>query len=42
MGELELETSIERMVSARWSKAARGELFTIPPAGYDLDELGSG
>lgn len=40
MGELELETSIERMVSARWSKAERGELFTIPPAGYDIDELG--
>jgi len=40
MGELELESSIERMVSARWSKAERGELFTIPPAGYDIDELG--
>ncbi len=40
MGELELETSIERMVSARWSKAARGELYTVPPAGYDIDELG--
>lgn len=40
MGELELEASIERMVSARWSKAERGELFTVPPAGYDLDERG--
>ena len=40
MGELELETSIKRMVSARWSKAARGELYTIPPAGYDIDERG--
>ena len=40
MGELELETSIERMVSARWSKAERGELYTIPPAGYDLDDRG--
>ena len=40
MSELELETSIERMVSARWSKAARGELYTIPPAGYDIDERG--
>jgi len=40
MGELELETSIERMVRARWSKAERGELCTTPPAGYDLDELG--
>ena len=38
MGELELETSIERMVSARWSKAERGELYTITPAGYDLNE----
>jgi excisionase family DNA binding protein len=40
MSELEVETSIERMVSARWSKAARGELYTIPPAGYDIDECG--
>lgn len=40
MGELELETSIERMVSARWSKAERGELYTIPPAGYDIEECG--
>ena len=40
MGELELETSIERMVAARWNKAERGELYTIPPAGYDLDERG--
>ncbi len=40
MSELELEGSIERMVSARWNKAERGELVTIPPAGYDVDELG--
>jgi len=40
MGEFELETMIGRMVGARWSKAERGELYTIPPAGYDLDELG--
>jgi excisionase family DNA binding protein len=40
MSEMELDTSIERMVSARWSKAARGELYTIPPAGYDIDERG--
>lgn len=40
MGELELETSIGRMVASRWSKAERGELYTIPPAGYDLDERG--
>jgi excisionase family DNA binding protein len=40
MSELEVETSIERMVSARWSKAARGELYTVPPAGYDIDDRG--
>jgi DNA invertase Pin-like site-specific DNA recombinase len=40
MGELELESSIERMVSARWHKAERGELITIPPPGYEVDELG--
>lgn len=39
MGELELESSIERMVTARWHKAERGELITIPPPGYELDEL---
>jgi len=38
--ELEIETSIQRMVEARQSKAERGESVTIPPAGYDLDELG--
>jgi hypothetical protein len=32
-----LPNFIERMVSARWSKASRGELVTIPPAGYDID-----
>jgi hypothetical protein len=26
-------------VDARWSKARRGELMTIPPAGYDVDDL---
>lgn len=40
MSELEIETSIERMVSARWNKASRGELYMVPPAGYDFDELG--
>jgi DNA invertase Pin-like site-specific DNA recombinase len=40
MGELELESSIERMVSARWHKAERGELITIPPPGYEIDEVG--
>lgn len=36
--EMELDTSIHRMVEARWSKARRGEFFTIPPAGYELDD----
>ena len=40
MGELELESSIERRVSARWHKAERGELLTIPPPGYAIDEGG--
>ena len=40
MGELELESSIARMVGARWHKAERGALLTIPPPGYDIDETG--
>lgn len=40
MGELELESAIERMVSARWHKAERGALITIPPPGYEVDEAG--
>lgn len=40
MSELELETSIERMVQARWNKARRGELIMTPPAGYEIDDLG--
>jgi len=39
VSELELDYSIQRMIDARWNKARRGELMTIPPAGYDLDEL---
>jgi DNA invertase Pin-like site-specific DNA recombinase len=38
--EIELETSIHRMVEARWCKAERGEYLTIPVAGYDIDDLG--
>lgn len=38
VSELELDNSIHRMVEARWSKARRGEVMTIPPAGYDIDE----
>jgi excisionase family DNA binding protein len=40
MAELELDTSIHRMVEARWSKARRGEFLTMPPAGYEHDEEG--
>jgi DNA invertase Pin-like site-specific DNA recombinase/uncharacterized protein YndB with AHSA1/START domain len=39
MSEMEIETSIHRMVEARWNKARRGEFLTIPPAGYEIDEL---
>jgi len=39
VSELELDHSIQRMIDARWNKARRGELMTIPPAGYDLDDL---
>ena len=39
MGELELESLIGRMVGARWHKAERGELITIPPPGYEIDEF---
>jgi hypothetical protein len=31
--------SIQRMIDTRWNKARRGELMTIPPAGYDLDDM---
>jgi DNA invertase Pin-like site-specific DNA recombinase len=40
VSELERDNSVHRMVEARWSKARRGEAFTIPPAGYDLDDPG--
>ena len=39
VSEMELDYSIQRMIDARWNKARRGELMTIPPAGYDLDDL---
>lgn len=39
MSELELDNAIHRMVEARWNKARRGELMTIPPAGYDVDDF---
>jgi excisionase family DNA binding protein len=40
VSELEHEIGIGRMVQARWEQAERGEATFIPPAGYDLDELG--
>ena len=40
VSELELDTSIRRMHEARWSKAERGELGGIPPAGYEHDDRG--
>ncbi len=39
VSEMEIDDSIRRMVEARWNKARRGELMTIPPAGYDVDDL---
>ena len=39
VSERELDYSIQRMIDARWNKARRGELMTVPPAGYDLDDL---
>jgi DNA invertase Pin-like site-specific DNA recombinase len=39
VSELELDNSVQRMVAARWAKAERGGLLTIPPAGYEIDDL---
>ena len=39
VSEMELDYAVQRMVDARWSKARRGELMTIPPAGYEVDDL---
>jgi DNA invertase Pin-like site-specific DNA recombinase len=40
MSELEMDLSIHRMVAARWNKARRGDVMTIPPAGYEVNDLG--
>jgi DNA invertase Pin-like site-specific DNA recombinase len=40
VSELERDSSVHRMVEARWNKARRGEVFTAVPAGYDLDGAG--
>ena len=39
VSEMERDNLVHRMVEARWNKARRGEAFTIPPAGYELDEV---
>jgi DNA invertase Pin-like site-specific DNA recombinase len=41
VSELERDNAVHRMVEARWTKARRGEAFTIPPAGYELDDRGT-
>lgn len=38
LGALELDHAIERMMLARWNKAERGEMMTIPPAGNEIDD----
>jgi len=40
VSEMERDSLVHRMVEARWNKARRGEAVTIPPPGYDLDDLG--
>lgn len=40
MSEVEIETMLDRMATARWNKAQRGELTGIVPAGYERDEEG--
>ncbi|MBI5479570.1 MAG: recombinase family protein [Deltaproteobacteria bacterium] len=39
MSEMELDTSIHRMMAWRMNKAQRGEFLVYPPAGYDIDDL---
>jgi len=34
-----MDTSIRRMIEGRWALARRGVVMTIPPAGYDVDDL---
>ena len=41
VSELEMDISIQRMVAARWHQAKLGEAVSIPPAGYEIDELGA-
>jgi DNA invertase Pin-like site-specific DNA recombinase len=39
MSEMELETSMHRMIAGRLHKAQRGEFLVYPPAGYDVDDM---
>ena len=39
MSEMEMDTSIHRLVEGRWNKVRRGESVIIPPAGYELDDM---
>ncbi len=41
VSEIELDSSIHRMVEARWNKARRGDLIITPPAGYEIDDDGA-
>jgi DNA invertase Pin-like site-specific DNA recombinase len=38
VSELERDNSVHRMVEARWNKARRGEMLSVVPAGYEVDE----
>jgi hypothetical protein len=40
MDEQGPNSSIARIVKARWYKTERGGLITIPPPAYEVDELG--
>ncbi len=40
VSELERDSSVHRMVEARWAMARRGEVFTAVPSGYDVDAMG--
>lgn len=39
MSEMELDTSIHRMIEGRLNKALRGEFLIYPTAGYDVDDF---
>lgn len=39
VSQIELDTSIRRMIEARWALARRGVVMTTPPAGYDVDDI---